>query len=115
MSYDIKFRERTLAYYAKGNGWDATLATFGISGSTLSSWLKKSAVGSLSDARSKGHPWKIPDDELRSYVADHPAAYQSEMAEHFGCSQQAICKAMKRVGITRKKRRNATKNKTLKK
>ena len=103
MSYDIKFRERTLAYYEKGHGWDATIETFAISGSTLLSWLKKSDASSLADVPSKSYPRKIPNDELRSYVADHPDAYQSEMTEYFDCSQQAICKALKRIGITRKK------------
>ncbi|MDE5792971.1 MAG: hypothetical protein K2H66_05545 [Oscillospiraceae bacterium] len=37
------------------------------------------------------------------------------MAEALGCCNQAISKALKRCGITRKKRPDFTKSKTLKK
>lgn len=49
------------------------------------------------------------------YVKAHPDATQNEMAEYFDCSDTAIGKALKRNGITRKKRRSPTKNKTRKK
>jgi len=103
MSYAIKFRERALAYHSGGHSWRMTMKTFGISSSTLSNWLKKSLSGSLSDIPVKRQKRKISDEKLRKYVSDNPDAYQSEMAECFGCSQQSICTALKRAGITRKK------------
>jgi hypothetical protein len=36
-------------------------------------------------------------------VAEHPDAYQSEMAQAFGVRLFAMQKALKRLGITRKK------------
>ena len=44
---------------------------------------------------------------------EHPDAYLKEIGEVFGCSDVAVLYAFKRLGITRKKRLNATKNKTL--
>lgn len=113
MSYDIKFRERTIEYYNKGNSWSKTLETFGISSDTLNKWIKKKVAGDLSDKKVKKRKRKISAEKLHEYVDSKPDAYQSEMAEHFKCSQQAICQALKRNGITRKKRQNATKSKIL--
>ena len=46
---------------------------------------------------------KIDPEKLRAYVEEHPDAYQRETAEEFDCSVTAIQKALKRLGITRKK------------
>jgi len=53
---------------------------------------------------------KINPDKLKDYVAQHPDAYQKEMAREFGCSQSAIQKALKRLKITRKKKQRDTKS-----
>ena len=46
---------------------------------------------------------KIEPERLKRYVKEHPEATQQEMAEEFGCCNQAISKALKRNKITRKK------------
>jgi transposase len=115
MSYDIKFRERAIAYLEKGHSWVETTTAFGISEYTLNRWLKKKAAGDLSDTPVRTRKRKIASEALKAYVAENPDAYQAEMAEFFGCSQQAICMALKRNGISRKKRQNDIKNKILKK
>lgn len=48
---------------------------------------------------------KIDPEKLKAYVAEHPDAYQSEMAKEFGCSESGIRDALRRHKITRKKRR----------
>ena len=58
---------------------------------------------------------KINPKKLKAYVAEHPDAYQSEMAEAFGCSESGIRDALRRYKITRKKRRPATKSRLSKK
>ena len=58
---------------------------------------------------------KIDPAKLRTYVKDHPDATQREIADEFGCSNQAVSKALERLDITRKKIRAATKNKIRKK
>ena len=47
---------------------------------------------------------KIDPEKLKAYMAEHPDAYQSEMAEVFGCSESGIRDALRRLKITRKKR-----------
>ena len=73
--------------------------------------IKKNSI-----EKSKGSIGIIP------YIYSEAALYyekrdkeQKEMAEAFGCCNQAISKALKRCGITRKKRQYATKNRILKK
>ena len=47
---------------------------------------------------------KIDPEKLKAYVKEHPDHTQKEMAEAFGCCNQAISKALRRCGITRKKK-----------
>ena len=58
---------------------------------------------------------KIDPDKLKKYIEEHPDAYLREIAEEFGCSVNAVSKALKRLKITRKKRLYAIKNKKQKK
>ena len=52
---------------------------------------------------------------LSKVMQDKSDAYQREMAEEFDCSVTAIQKALKRLGITRKKRQLNTRSRILKK
>ncbi|MDR2899758.1 MAG: transposase [Clostridiales bacterium] len=105
MSYDKKYRKQAIENLAKGYSYRETAKIFGISPNTLNTWVRKyEETGSLEDAPPKRNPRKINGDDLKAYVSEHPDAYQSEIAKQFECSQQAVCKAMKRHKITRKKR-----------
>ena len=111
MSYDEKYRKRTVEYLEEGHSYRVTAETFGISTRTLGNWVEKyKATGSLASSPAKSRLRKIAPDKLKLYIQEHPDAYQLEIAGEFGCTQQAIHKALKRLGITRKKRPNATKN-----
>ena len=46
---------------------------------------------------------KIDPEKLKAYVAEHPDDTQEEVSVVFGCCPQAVSKAYKRLGITRKK------------
>ena len=46
---------------------------------------------------------KFPPDELVKYVDKHPDAFLVEIGAHFGCSDEAVRKALKKLGYTRKK------------
>ncbi len=56
---------------------------------------------------------KLDPEKLEQYVKDNPDAYLREIASIFKCSETAVSKALKRPKITRKKRPNTIKNKTL--
>lgn len=105
MSYDVKFRKRTIEYMELGHSYRETAKIFGVSLNALTRWVKKyRTTGSLDDTPVKRRRRKIDSERLKAYVNENPDSYQSEMAKHFCCSQQAICRALKRDKITRKKR-----------
>ena len=84
---------------------------FGVGGLTVQSWVQRyEETGDLSDKPLKRGPKKLPPEQLRAYVQQHSDATQQEIADAFGCSNQAVSKALKRLNITRKKRRAATGN-----
>ena len=104
MSYPIKYRERTIEYRQEGHTLKETKAAFKVSYSTIRKWERQSKEkGDLKPKTLTRKPKKIEPDKLRMYVAEHPDAYQREIAQEFNCSQSAIQKALKRLKITRKK------------
>jgi len=46
---------------------------------------------------------KIDLEKLKTYLAEHPDAYQKEMAQEFGCSESGIRYVLKQQKIMRKK------------
>ena len=116
MSYPTKYRERTIECRQEGHTLEETKEVFEVSISTIRKWEKQ--------LREEGHLEKkavqrsfrtIDPEKLRTYVAEHPDAYQSEMAKEFQCSESGIRDALKRLKITRKKRQPAIRNRTRKK
>jgi len=92
-------------YLAKGHTQMEAVKNLGVSKSSVIKWSKMlREKGSLADERRKRSPYKIPDEELRKHIAANPDAYFTEIAAHFGCSDEGIRKACKRLGITRKKK-----------
>jgi hypothetical protein len=49
-------------------------------------------------------PRKLPPAELVRYIDENPDAFLEEIGEYFGCSGEAVRKALKKLKITRKKR-----------
>ena len=104
MSYDIKYRQRAVSYLSEGNSFRKTADVFKVSTSTLQAWKSQlNETGTLSPKKREATWRKIDPEKLRQYVADHPDAYQHEMAEAFGVRLFAIQRALKRLKVTRKK------------
>jgi transposase len=104
MGYDIKFRQLVMDYLGEGHTEKETAAAFKISTSTIWVWKSKlNETGTLAPKKRKGTWRKIDPEKLRAYVAQHPDAYQHEIAAAFGVRLYAIQKALKRLKITRKK------------
>jgi len=104
MGYDIKFRQRVIDYLSEGHTEKETAATFKVS--TFTIWKWKSMLnesGTLAPKKRKETWRKIDPEKLCKYVEEHPDAYQHEIAAAFGVRLFAIQKALKRLGITRKK------------
>jgi transposase len=115
MSYSKRYRERTIEYRQAGHSLEATHQVFKVSKSTIQKWEKQlKETGNLEKKDLHRSFRKIDPEKLKAYVAAHPDAYQSEMAEAFGCSESGIRDALRRHKITRKKRRSAIRSRTSK-
>ena len=104
MSYPTIFRKRAIEYRQAGHTLKETSKAFKVSISAIEEWEKKlKERGNLENKALNRPHKKIAPEKLRAYVEEHPDLYQREIAEEFGCSVTAIQKALKRLGITRKK------------
>ena len=111
MSKSKDLREAAAKYYMAGHKLVETAEIFGVSKLAVSSWVKQyKETGDLSNKPLNRGLKKIDPEKLIEYVKEHPDATQKEMAEFFNCSITAIWKALKRYGITRKKRQHHIKN-----
>jgi len=116
MSYTKRYRERTIEYRQAGHTLEETHQTFKVSRSTIQKWEKQlKERGNLEKKELHRSFRKIDPERLKEYVSEHPDAYQSEMAEAFGCSESGIRNALQRHKITRKKRRQVTRSRIRKK
>lgn len=55
-------------------------------------------------------PYKIEDEALAQDVKDYPDDYHYERAQRFNCSPTGISKALKRIGVSKKKDTGASKS-----
>jgi len=104
MAYDKKYRENVMKFIEKGHSIREAAKIFAISTSTIMGWRKlHHQTGSLAKRSLERTHKKIDPVELEAYYEQNPDSYLSEAAEYFGCSVNAIFKAIKRLRITRKK------------
>jgi transposase len=114
MLYSVDFRKKVMDHLETSTIHE-TAQRFKISDSAVSSWrrlLKK--TGSLRAVQVIRKPRKINYEELREYVEKHPDKYLREIAEVFKVSLRGIDYALKKMGITLKKRPNCIKRETRK-
>lgn len=105
MSYSVDFRELVVKKVNGGMSKSEAVQFFNISHDTLYKWLNKyTKTGVLTDAKRKEYkPKKIDSQRLLAEIEKTPDATLEEIAQHFLCSQTAIWKRLKKLGITRKK------------
>ena len=72
---------------------------YDISTTTIQKWKKRLHSKTTRDIT----PYKIEDEALAQDVKDHPDDYHYERAQRFNCSPTGISKALKRIGISKKK------------
>ena len=116
MSYSTDLRERAVAYRLAGNSLRKTAETFRVSHTIISDWVNQfKEEGTLKKKPLKRTFRKIDPEGLRVFIANHPDAYLREIAKEFHCSISGIRKALKCLGITRKKKQLTTRRRTPKK
>jgi len=111
MAYSEDYRKRAVEFYREGSTQEEVRKVFKIARSTLRDWEARYEAGSLKPSYPKVRiKPKLPYDQLKQYIDDNPDAFLSEIGEHFGCSAEAVRKALIKLNITLKKRRSATRN-----
>ncbi|MDG6894426.1 IS630 transposase-related protein [Volucribacter amazonae] len=100
MAYSKDYRQMILAKLKGGASFRELAQAFQLSTNTIQRWKKN-------PERKKRivKPYKIDNELLKADVEAYPDDYQWQRAQRLGCSPNAICTALKRLGITRKKRR----------
>jgi transposase len=104
MAYSEDYRRRTIEYYREGHTQAEVLKIFKVHPSTIRDWEARMEAGTLKATYPKTRKArKLPPEKLSQYIAEHPDAFLSEIGEHFGCSAEAVRKALKKLDITYKK------------
>lgn len=101
MSYSIDFRRKVLQIRAREDlSMDQVAQRFGISKQTVYNWTKR-----LIPCETRNKPaTKIDMQALAEDVKKYPDAYQFERAKRLGVSIRTIGYALKRLGISYKKK-----------
>lgn len=120
--FSVDLRERVLRAHARGEGGCAALARrFGVGASTVSDWLVQARDEGRRAPKPMGHGRVLlggAEDVLRTLVAEQNDATLAEYAERLARrtgqrrSPSAICRALQRLGLPRKKRRFAPSNRS---
>ena len=112
MSYSSDLRKCVLDFVNTGGSKAEASRQFGVSRGIIYEWLNAEAPLTSQKPGPRG-PRCLDYQALRQHVSDFPDATQNERAAHFGVSRQGIWYALKKLNITRKKRRRPTKNSVL--
>ena len=117
--YSQDLREKALSIIDEEHSLAEVARLLGISRSVLNAWRKRARETGSCEARSgyqKGHSHKIQDwESFRSFAQEHGEKTQAEMAQLWSeqsgesISARTIGRALKRIGVTRKKRPTGSK------
>ena len=108
-AYSLDLRKLVLAYVEEGHSQAEAARQFKLHSVTVSRWIKlKKTIGSLKAVAVPRSPHKLPLDALEKYVEEHPDDFLREIASHFGCGKDAVARALKKLGFTRKKNKKYT-------
>jgi transposase len=105
MAYSIDFIRKAVEYKQKGHTFKQLKDVFGIPDATYYQWEQKLESGFYETKKPKQErKRKIDKEKLKQAIIEKPDSYLRELAEPFGCSFQAVFMALKKMGITLKKR-----------
>ena len=96
-----------MAHRAKGHTQEETSGIFGVSVSAIKEWEKiVSETGSVEKRELKRIARKYEEERLKAILGEEPDLYLYEIAARFeNGTASGVNDALKRYGITRKKRR----------
>ena len=105
MTYSVDFRRKVLSVREQEGLTLAQVAKrFSVGVASVMRW----ACGAMPQKNRNKPATKIDMDALARDVASHPDSYHHERAERFSVSNTCIRKALKRLGVTYKKKSEAS-------
>lgn len=104
MAYSIEIKQKALDYLDRCDNISKVATAFGVDRSTIRAWVKKRQSGNLACASGGYRYAKIDKQKLIERIKEKPDAYLHEIAREFNCSAVAVFYALKRMGISLKKR-----------
>jgi len=105
MAYSKDLKEKLIAYLAKGHTMREASDAFSVGLDTVNNWVQRlKETGSLENGKPQRAHRKLDPEKLRAYIEERPDAYLAEIGEAFGCCGSAVCRALARLGTTRKKK-----------
>jgi transposase len=112
-AYPLELRRRIVAAVDRGVGSLPTLAAlFDVSINCVANYLRlREQTGSLAPRPNPGgqRPAIPPEryDEVRQLLAVQPDLTLAQIRDRLGvdCSEAAVCRTLKKIGLTRKKKR----------
>jgi transposase len=107
MAYSKDYKECAVEYKRNHHTFEETQEIFGMAKSTFYEW-EKEYNAEFPEKPKRTCEKKINKEALKRAVEERPDSELSELAEPFGCSPQAVFYALRRMGITLKKRRLPT-------
>ena len=105
MASGVDLRMKAVRHYLEsGRTFAQTWKIFGVGETTIRSRVVQyEETGDLSNKPLNRKPKKLDPDKPRSYAKERPDATQREIADEFGCCNQAVGKALKRPAVACKK------------
>lgn len=111
MANSKDYRRAAIDYWGKGHRKEELYEAFGIYPSRVNEWKKlQKETGSLEPQYKKTRKRKIDVEELTKAVERKPDATLAELAKIFGCTDSAICHALKRAKLPLKKNSSHTRS-----
>ena len=105
MAYSIDLIRKAVEFKQKGYTFKQLKEVFGVPSQTYYQWIERLENGFYDVKKPKQErKRKIDKEKLKQAIAENPDAYLYELAKPFGCSYQAVFAALKKMGITLKKR-----------
>jgi transposase len=103
MAYSKDFKGCAVEYKRDNHTFEQTKKIFGMSKSAFYDWEKEYDAG-FPEPPKRTRKRKIDKEALQRAIEERPDSELSELAEPFHCTPQAVFCALKRMGMTRKKR-----------
>ena len=102
--YSKDYRERAVNYKDEEHTFKELKEAFKIPATTYYDWKEKMENGYYENTKKVERKRLINREKLQEAVEANPDAYLRELAELFDCTPQAIFYALKKLGITYKKK-----------